>query len=273
MLTTGFKLFFGFFVAALTAAVLFGYTSGGNHLGPLTAGYKGAVGNQTGYTILLSAGLLALVLAAITISFRDADASAQAHLLGAEKVPAQVPLGASYWPMAAALAGGAIVMGLVLSSAIFVAGLILLGVVAFEWMIQAWADRATGDATANRAIRNRVMAPVEVPVLAFAGIAILILCLSRVFLAVSKEAAVYVAIGVAAVIMLGAIVLSIRPKITRNMVAAAVLLVGVGVIAAGIVSASVGEREIHHEEHPSAPRVGPPTTAGSGSVTTAGHGG
>ena len=67
MLTTGFKLFFGFFLAAATAAVLFGYTSGGSHLGPLTAGYKGAVGNQAGYTILLSAGLLALVLAVITI--------------------------------------------------------------------------------------------------------------------------------------------------------------------------------------------------------------
>lgn len=275
MLTTGFKLFFGFFVAALTAAVLFGYTSGGNHLGPLTAGYKGAVGNQTGYTILLSAGLLALVLAAVTISFRDADASAQANLLGVDTVPAQVPLGASYWPIVAALAGGAIVMGLVLSSAIFVAGLILLGVAVFEWMIQAWADRATGDADANRTIRNRVMAPVEVPVLAFAGIAILILCMSRVFLAVSKDAAVYVAIGFASLIMLAAILFSIRPKISRNMVAGAVLLLGVGVITAGIVSASIGEREIHHEEHPSAPHIGPPTTAksGGGSVTTAGHGG
>ncbi|MEO8696806.1 MAG: hypothetical protein ABI658_25075 [Acidimicrobiales bacterium] len=273
MLTTGFKLFFGFFLAAVTAAVLFGYTSGGNHLGPLTAGYKGAVGNQTGYTILLSAGLLALTLAVITISFRDADATAQAQLLGVDTVPAQRPVGASYWPMAAGLAVGAIVVGLVLSSAVFVAGLILLGVVVFEWMIQSWADRATGDPDANRAIRNRVMAPIEVPVLAFAAIAIVILCLSRVFLAVSKDAAVYVAIGVAGVIMLAAIAFSMRPKLTRNMIAAAVVLFGLGIIGAGIVSASVGQREIHHEEHPSAPRIGPPTTAGSGgSVTTEKHG-
>ena len=271
MLTTGFKLFFGFFLAAVTAAVLFGYTSGGNHLGPLTAGYKGAVGNQAGYTILLSAGLLALTLAVVTISFRDADATAQAQLLGVDTVPAQRPVGASYWPMAAALAAGAIVVGLVLSSAVFVAGLILLGVVVFEWMIQAWADRATGDADANRVIRNRVMAPIEVPVLAFAAVAIVILCLSRVLLAVSKDAAVYIAIGVAALIMLSAIAISLRPKITRNMVAAAVLLFGLGVIGAGIVSAAVGQRDIHHEEHPSAPRPGPPTTAGS-AVTTAKHG-
>jgi hypothetical protein len=138
-------------------------------------------------------------------------------------------------------------------------------------MIQAWADRATGDAEANRAIRNRVMAPIEVPVLAFSAIAIVILCLSRVFLAVSKEAAVYVAIGVATVIMLAAIAFAMRPKVTRNMVAAAVLLFGLAVIGGGIVSAAVGQREIHHEDHPSAPRIGPPTTAGS-PVTTEKHG-
>ena len=272
MLTTGFKLFFGFFMAAVTAAVLFGYTSGGSHLGPLTAGYKGAVGDQVGYTILLSAGLLALTLAVITISFRDADATAQAQLLGVDTVPAQRPVGASYWPMAAALAAGAIVIGLVLSSAVFVAGLILLGVVVFEWMIQAWADRATGDPEANRAIRNRVMAPVEIPVLAFAAVAILILCISRVLLAVSKDAAVYVAIGVAVLIMVSAVTFSMRPKISRNMVAATVLLFGLGVIGAGIASAAVGHRQIHREEHPSAPRIGPPTTAGSGVVTTEKHG-
>ena len=267
MLTTGFKLFFGFFLAAVTAAVLFGYTSGGSHLGPITAGYKGAVGNQVGYTILLSAGLLALMLAVLIILFRDADAGAQAQLLGVDTVPAQLPVGASYWPMAAGLAAGAIVVGLVLSSAVFVAGLILLGVVVFEWMIQAWSDRATGDAAANRAIRNRVMAPVEIPVLAFSAVAIVILCLSRLFLAVSQEAAVYVAIGFAVVIMVAAFAFAMRPKITRNMVAAGVLLFGLGVIGAGIVSAAVGQREIHHEEHPSAPRIGPPTTAGSGATT------
>jgi hypothetical protein len=274
MLTTGFKLFFGFFLAAVTAAVLFGYTSGGSHLGPLTAGYKGAVGNQVGYTILLGAGAMAGVLAVITTLFRDADAVSQAQLLGVgvDALPAQRPVGASYWPMASALAAGAIVVGLVLSSAVFVAGLILLGIVVFEWMIQTWADRASGDAAANRAIRNRIMAPVEVPVLAFAAVAILILGLSRVFLAVSEDAAVYVAIGVMVVIMAGAVALAMRPKITRNMAAAALLVFGLGVIGGGIVSAAVGEREIHHEDHPSAPRIGPPTTAGSGSTTTEKHG-
>ncbi|HUP76288.1 MAG TPA: hypothetical protein VM282_24855, partial [Acidimicrobiales bacterium] len=62
---------------------------------------------------------------------------------------------------------------------------------------------------------------------------------------------------------LAAIAFAMRPKVSRNMVAAAVLLFGLAVIAGGIVSAAVGQREIHHEEHPSAPRIGPPTTAGA----------
>jgi len=51
------------------------------------------------------------------------------------------------------------------------------------------------------------------------------------------------------------------------MVAATVLLLGLGVIGAGIASAAVGQRQIPREEHPSAPRIGPPTTVGS-AVTT-----
>jgi hypothetical protein len=267
MLTTGFKLFFGFFLAAVTAAVLFGYTSGGNHLGPLTAGYKGGVGNLSGYTILLGAGLLSGVLALVTILFRDADATAQAQVLGVDSVPAQRPVGASYWPLAAALAGGAILIGLVLSSAVFVAGVILLGVVVFEWMIQSWADRATGDPEANRALRNRVMAPVEIPVLGFAAVATLILCISRVLLAVSKDAAIFVAIGVATLIMVTAVLLSMRPKITRNMVAATVVVLGLGLIGAGIGSAAVGHRDIVREDRPSAPKIGPPTTTRAATTT------
>ena len=41
MLTTGFKLWFGFLIAAFAAAVFIGYTTGGTETGPLTLGWKG----------------------------------------------------------------------------------------------------------------------------------------------------------------------------------------------------------------------------------------
>ena len=43
MFTTGFKFFFGIGLALATGAVFYGYTTGGNHLGPLSMGWKGSV--------------------------------------------------------------------------------------------------------------------------------------------------------------------------------------------------------------------------------------
>ena len=74
MLTTGFKLWFGFFVGAVLAAVFAGYTSGATETGPLSLGWKGGVGNHVSYTILATgAGVLAL-LGLVAVAFRDADA-------------------------------------------------------------------------------------------------------------------------------------------------------------------------------------------------------
>src|SRR5690606_9353257 len=81
MLTTGFKLYMGLFVAAFASAVAFGYTTGGNHLGPLTVGYKGAVGDHVGYGVLITISALFLALALLYVAFRDADARAAAELL------------------------------------------------------------------------------------------------------------------------------------------------------------------------------------------------
>ena len=62
MITTGSKWFFGLGFVALVLAAAYGWTTGGNGLGPLTAGYKGAVGDHFGYGILLSSGLVSFFL-------------------------------------------------------------------------------------------------------------------------------------------------------------------------------------------------------------------
>src|SRR5690606_33732956 len=64
MITTGTKLYAGYLAAALLGAVVYGYTTGGNHVGPLTLGYKGSVGDHFGYGILLG---LAVACALMTI--------------------------------------------------------------------------------------------------------------------------------------------------------------------------------------------------------------
>ena len=82
MLSTGFKLWFGLFVAAVMAAVLAGYTSGATETGPISVGWKGGVGNHVSYVIILSAAAGLALVGLVALAFRDADAEAQAEVLG-----------------------------------------------------------------------------------------------------------------------------------------------------------------------------------------------
>ena len=236
MLTTGFKLYLGYFFGAIAAAIAFGYTTGGNHIGPLTAGYKGSVGDHLGYTILLVTGVLAGAMAFMMIAFRDASATAAAELLGVDTVPVQRPVGPSYWPLISAFGVGTTVIGLVVSSAVFITGLVILAIVAIEWTMQAWADRATGDPEVNRELRDRIMGPIELPVGAALAIVAVPLAASRLFLASSKFGAIWVAAGIAAVIFIAAVVIALRPRLSRNVVAGMVLVGGIALVAGGIIA-------------------------------------
>jgi hypothetical protein len=147
----------------------------------------------------------------------------------------------------------ALALGLVLSTAIFVVGLVLLVVVAVEWAMQAWADRATGDPVANRELRDRIMHPIEVPVAAALGIVAVPLGASRVLLSSSRIGAVWVASIIATVVLALAALVALRPRLSKNIVAAIVLVGGLAFIAAGITAASIGERNFEHHggtEHP-----------------------
>ncbi len=184
------------------------------------------------------------------VAFRDADAEAVADLNNGDLPPAQGQTSTSYWPVVGAFGAGVLVIGLVTHIAIFVVGLLVLAGVTFEWMMSAWADRATGDPAANRELRNRIMKPVEVPVLGTLGMAVLVLSASRLFLAVSEAWAVWAATGIAAVIFLGAVALAMAERPNKNLVAGVLALGAIAAITTGIVSASIGEREIsHHGEH------------------------
>jgi hypothetical protein len=246
MLTTGFKLYFGWAFAWLAAAAVYGYTTGGRHIGPITAGYKGPVGEHVGYTALLVCGVVAGAVGLMLVAFRDAGARAAAELLGTDSLPVQTPVGTSYWPLIGAFGAGTLVLGLVLNAAVFVVGLVIIVIAGAEWTMQAWADRATGDPEVNSRLRDRIMSPIELPVGAVLAIVAVPLAASRVFLAVSKFGAVWVATGIAAVIFLVAILIATRPKMSKNIVAGAVLVGGIGLLSAGIVSAAVGQRDFEH---------------------------
>jgi hypothetical protein len=245
MITTGTKWFFGLAFVTLVLAWAYGWTTGGNGLGPVTAGYKGGVGDHFGYGVLLSASAISLFLGLVSTAVRDADAEAVAQLAGADTVPAVTPAGTSYWPAVAAFGVALTIVGLVTTAPAFVFGLITLGIVLVEWTVQAWADRATGDPAANRDIRNRLMHPAEIPAAGVLAVALVVVGFSRVFLSLSSENAVWVATGIAAVIFLVGVFAASRPKLSSNIVVGFLMLCAVGVLVAGVIAAAVGEREFH----------------------------
>ncbi|MYE67586.1 MAG: hypothetical protein F4236_05375 [Acidimicrobiia bacterium] len=260
MRTPGFRRFFGVGVRAAVGARVYGIATGNpagaDYLGVvdrdawkgvISLGWQGGVGEHTGFVVLVFAALVSGGLGCMLVAFRDADAESVGELAPTgEAPPSTAPPANSYWPPLLAFAAAVAVIGLVTHAAIFVIGLILAGVVAFEWMVTAWADRATGDPVANRALRNRLMHPIEIPVLGAAGVAILVVGGSRVLLAVSEFSAVWIAAGVSAVILLAAMLFAARPRIARSVITTVLAFSAVAIVAAGIVATAVGPYDHGH---------------------------
>lgn len=247
MITTGSKFFYALAGVLLATAVVYGWSTGGDLIGPLSVGYKGGVGDHLGYGLLLFAAVASAFFGFCTTAFRDADAEATAALLHTDAPPAvAAPTTASYWPVIGAFGVALTVVGVVLNNVFFVTGLVVLGTVAIEWTMQAWADRATGDPAVNREIRNRVMFPIEIPVAGALAILVVVIGYSRVFLAASALGAVWIAIAIAATIFLLGTVLSLRPQVRGDVVAGVVAAAAIVTIGLGIFGAVAGERDFEH---------------------------
>lgn len=248
MFTTGFKFFFGLGVGLVTAAFLYGYTSGGNWTGPVSLGWKEGVGEHIGYGILLLLGVVSMGIALTLVFFRDADPADQADYMGVDDIEPTMPVTGSFWPVVGAFGAGTMAIGLVLNTAVFITGLVIVGAVAVEWLMDAWSDRATGDPAANKALRNRIMAPIEIPAAGAAAVALGVLATSRILLNTTKLGAVVIA-GVVSVVILGIGALAATDKkLNRNIVSGMAVVLGVAVLGGGIWAAVDGEREFHEYE-------------------------
>jgi hypothetical protein len=267
MLTTGSKWFFGLGAVSFLLAIAYGYSTGGDLLGPFTGGYWGAVGDHLGYMVLVVTGLGAVFLGLMTLATRDASPSALAELAGTEQAPETlVPARAAYWPLVGAFGAALVVLGLVISNVLFIAGLFVLLGVLIEWTVLAWSDRATGDPDANHHLRNRIMAPFEVPLVGFLIVATVVASVSRLLLTSTEFGAVLVAALLATLILALGAIIAVQPKLSGNVVAGVLLVCGLGIVVIGVASAARGERfiEIHHEEtSEEVPEYGPNIPAGT----------
>lgn len=255
MIPTGFKLYAGIAFAALAAAALGGWTSGDSVIGPLSAGYKGGIGDYVSYTVLVGVALVSISVGTLLSFFRDADAEAVASSMGTGVAPVgQRPVAATVWPIVAGLGVTALIVGMALNTFVTGVGIVLLAIVALEWTMTAWADRATGDPATNLALRNQLMGPMEVPLLGLLGGAVLVMAISRVFLATAGTGAVVIG-SIVSLVILGLGILFVNtPNMSKNAITAMVGALVLIVLGGGIWGltqsghAEEGEEESHSEE-------------------------
>ena len=191
-------------------------------------------------TIVLgvAAGAFALLFA-LALTVGDGDSPDREHSHEHRPTPA-------YWPIMAAVGMGVLMVGLVTDGLLAISGTALLLISAVEWTMSAWAEHLSADAASNAAERARLLRPFEISLYGALGIAIPVVLASRIFLTLSKTAASYSAIVIAAVILAFAFVMYAKPQLRRAITASMLVLGGVALIVAGITSAVIGEREFHH---------------------------
>lgn len=253
MFKTGSKFLFGLAAFGFVGAVIYARFTGDHYalfdsvLGPLTLGWKGYVGDHTGYSILVGLAAVCLFLGIFLAALRDSDPDAAAQVAGLDTVPeVPAPANANYWPVVAAFSLAAVALGLAVGPTLFVIGAVGLVAVTVEWAVQAWSDRATGDPEVNRTIRNRFLNPVEIPALAVVGIAGTVLAVSRILLALPKTGS-YVVFGLVPAIILGVgALIVLKPKLSPSVVAGLLIVGALAVLGGGVVAGIAGER--HHEE-------------------------
>lgn len=232
MFTTGSRLLIGGAVLATVAAVVYGLAQGGS---------LGTVG-------LISAAAALAFLAGVNVYTRDADVSAMDPAALTES-PAAVPTpGPSVWPMVAAVGGVLVVVGLVTYEPVFVFGLIALLAATAEWMVQAWSERASADVAYNDTVRARIAHPLEFPILAAVGVAILVYSFSRIMLFLSKATGPAVFATIAALLLVFGFVIAFRPTLKGGAIGTVAAIAALGLIAGGAAAALDGERDIEPHE-------------------------
>jgi len=248
--TWGSRNLFGVALLAYVGAIVYGLSTGGHLIGTLSMGYKNGVGDHVGYTMLMGAMFVALLLGIVSVATREGNSEDMSELIGVDHALAvRPPSRPAFWGPLAAFGLACIALGVATSQAFLYLGLAVLAVTVLEWTVLAWSDRATGDAEVNSVIRSRFLSPFEVPILALLAIAVVVLGLSRVLLAVSSAGSV-IAASVVALLVFGAAIFIAKSRAPRPIISAIVAFGAVAVLAGGIVGAAVGERDFHHgEEH------------------------
>jgi len=174
----------------------------------------GAVGGAVALaSIMLAVGLLA----GLALFNRDGDVQ-----VGDVAAPANAePVGSSLWPLVSTVGIVAMGVGLITHEIVFLLGLVALVAGFVEWVIQGWSESASSDRRYNATVRGRLIHPLEFPVLAAVGAAVIVVPFSRIMLAISKTAGAIIFILVGCIVLAGGVMFALRPNLKKTVIAGA----------------------------------------------------
>lgn len=228
MITAASRLFFGIAVAGLLAGA--GYAFGSDF-------------EWYGIVLFLALVGVAATLGVVAIGHRDGTVAPGPD---ADLAPSVMTTQPSPWPVMGAVGAGLIAVGVAAGVGYLAVGIAVLVVAVLETGVQSWSERLSADPAHNRAERDRVMLPIEIPIGVALVAAFIAISFSRVLLAVSATGAV-VAAGVVAVVILAiGTFVALRPNLPRAAFHGLAVFAGVAVLAAGVGGLAAGEREIEH---------------------------
>lgn len=228
MFTTGSKFLIGASVMAFVATLVYGLGQGG---------VMGTVG-------LTSATVALIGLATANAILRDSNVFSDDEAPVESTSAAQYAPANSVWPLAFAVGCVVVAVGLITYQPVVVIGLVLLVAAGAEWTVQAWSERASGNAEVNAAVRSRLSNPLEYPVGGAIAIGVLMYSFSRVMLWLSKTNTTIAFSVVAAVVLAIGFIISYRPKMSTGAVGGVMAVGAVAVVAAGAFTSLDGERDI-----------------------------
>lgn len=220
----------------------------------LALAYAVAVDERSGTMLFVFLAAAALVAAVATAGSAVPD---HAPPVPADAPPPQrratttgSPARGSGWPAGAALATALLAGSAAVGGPVVLTGVIAVVVATAGWFAKVWSEDPTWTPRVRERVSMRLLVPVGLPVAMFLLTATIAISVSRILLAVSKNAAVLIALVVAIAILGACAWVATRPRVGSSAVLALVALATVSVAGAGITGVAAGEREFHvHEEH------------------------
>ncbi len=233
MFNTTAKLEFGIAAAALAFAI----------------GLRVAVDEPAGFFILfgifVAAFLAGLALGGSRLVDRAPRYGPDGPPVGMVTIDRSLVTRPSPWPALTAVAVGILAVGVAVGSDVVTAGVIAVLLVTAGWFAQSWREDPSFTPREGAKIGDRLIAPLGLPLLALGLVAVIVISVSRVLLAVPKDASVAVAGGLAVLLLVAFFVLASRP-VERGVFIFLSGLAVTSVVVAGGVSAAAGYRTFDH---------------------------